>query len=387
MDNQEVNISDVRGDVVGTGASGIVAKEIHGNVIQVVINSEDLARQLGEINKVPADVKQKQSAGIEGNKVSQDSELLRETISELLEVIRSSNRKGNKVDEIQAGELHLSQVDLLLKKAILLKSEADQMYFEQLDKSARKDSSSPVQEYGTAGLDLDKVLTDFDDKAYLNKLREAYGLLKEAIDIDPANTEVLLHMAQLLIELTPDDPTDEQKLLYRVQNLLNNPKDDAERFRLAQATFLLATTGNHLHKGMLKDARRMFKKLGRNEWVRQCDDLLGKGKQTMGAAPQQQVFEPIGQWSILVSDFVGSTMNVTFHANGYFEAIQQTGMYGASVQAAGQWAFIPAQRMLQLQGMINGFQPFFMGILIQYQQENVFYGVGTDGYSYTLQKN
>ncbi len=387
MSNQEYSTGDIQGDVIGAGASGIAAKAIHGNVIQVIIRSEDVARQLGMISGVPTEVKQDQAAGIEGNKDNRDTKLLQENISELLEVIRSSNRQGNNVNEIQAGDLHISQVELLLKKAILLKSEADQMYFDQLDEYALKDSSSPVQQYGTAGLDLDKVLTDFDDKAYMDKLREAYDLLEEAIDIDPANTEVLLHMAQLLIELTPDDSTDEQKLLFRIQNLLNNPKDDSERFRLAQATFLLATTGNKLHKGMLKDARRMFKKLGRYEWVRQCDDLYEKEKKTVGAPPQPPAFEPLGHWSIRVSDYVGSTMQLTIHPNGYFEASQQAGMYGMIVQATGQWAFIPAQRMLQLQGLVNGFQPFMLGILIQHQQGNVFYGVGIDGYSYTLQKS
>ncbi|MFW6290103.1 MAG: tetratricopeptide repeat protein [Mariniphaga sp.] len=386
MNNQEYNTGDIQGDVIGAGSSGIAAKAIHGNVIQVIIGSEDVARQLGMISEVPTEVKQDSAAGIEGNKSSHDTKLLQDNISELLEVIRSSNRQGNKVNEIQAGELHYSQVELLLKKAILLKSEADQMYFDQLDDHALKDSTSPVHQYGTAGLDLDKVLSSFDDKAYLDKLREAYELLEEAIDIDPANTEVLLHMAQLLIELTPDDPTDEQKLLFRIQNLLNNPKDDSERFRLAQATFLLATTGNKLHKGMLRDARRMFKKLDRNEWVRQCDDLLAKAGKSGIAGPRQMAFEPSGHWSIQVSDYVGSTMELTVHPNGYFEATQQAGMYGMIVQATGQWAFMPAQRMLQLQGLVNGFQPFMLGIMIQHQQGNVFYGVGIDGYSYTLQK-
>ena len=40
--------------------------------------------------------------------------------------------------------------------------------------------------------------------------------------------------------LTPDDPSDEEKLLIKIQNLLNEPKNDAEKFRLAQANLLLS---------------------------------------------------------------------------------------------------------------------------------------------------
>jgi hypothetical protein len=43
--------------------------------------------------------------------------------------------------------------------------------------------------------------------------------------------------------------------------------------------------------------------------------------------------------------------------------------------------------MLQLQGMVNGFQPFMLGIVIQGQQYEGYYGAGTDGYSYFLTKD
>ena len=52
------------------------------------------------------------------------------------------------------------------------------------------------------------------------------------------DTEVLLLMAELLIELTPDDPTDERKLSTGARRLLEQPKDYAERARLAQASYL-----------------------------------------------------------------------------------------------------------------------------------------------------
>lgn len=43
---------------------------------------------------------------------------------------------------------------------------------------------------------------------------------------------------------------------------------------------------------------------------------------------------------------------------------------------------MPYYRMLQFQGLINGFQPFVLGITIQGQQPNGFYGFGTDACGY-----
>jgi hypothetical protein len=396
MENQDFNISDNKGDLIGAGAKGVVAREIHGNVINLYVNSQDMTERLNQVGKMPTEVKQNQAAGMQGSQTSDHPEQLLESINELLELVKSSNRGGGKINEVKSGDFHISQVELLLKKAILIKSEADQMYFDQMAKNKHKDA-------GTYQVNLSKMLAGFDQKAHDTKLQEAYDLLDEANKLEPANTEVLLHMAQLLIELTPDDPNDEERLLRRIQNLLTAPKDDAERFRLAQATFLLATSGDQIHHQSLQDARAMFQKLGRNEWVRQCDDLLASvpgnhndqqhqqthqphqthpGQQTQ----QQPGFQPLGRWNIQVSDFMGSTMILNLHHNGYFDATQQTAMYGVIAQASGQWAYNPHQQMLQLQGMVNGFQPIMLGISIYNQYGNTYYGIGTDGYNYNFQK-
>jgi len=231
-------------------------------------------------------------------------------------------------------------------------------------------------------------------------------LLEEANQLDPTNTEVLLHMAELLIELTPDDPTDEQRLLYRVKQLLREPKDQAEQFRLAQATFLYATTSDPIRFNELSEARELFAKLGKATWVKHCDELLRSTHEggsvsspsqpdnppwlqpsspppTQQAPVLQQVFQPVGRWMVQVGDAVGSTMTLNLAPNGGFEAEQQAGL-GISIKGAGQWVFVPQQRMLQLQGLIGGFQPFMLGITIQAQQNNGYYGVGSDGYGYFL---
>jgi hypothetical protein len=393
MEKQDFNISNNQGDLIGAGAKGVVAREIHGNVINLYVNSQDAVDRLNQLGRMPTEVKQNQAAGMQGSRTAEHPEQLLESINELLELMKSSNRGGGNVNEVIAGDLHLSQVELLLKKAILIKSDADQMYFEQMSKNKPKES-------GSFQVDPNQMLAGFNQKAHTAKLQEAYDLLEEANKLEPANTEVLLHMAQLLIELTPDDPTDEERLLRRIQNLLIAPKDDAERFRLAQATFLLATSGDQIHTQSLQDARTMFERLGRNEWVRQCDDLLNAAsnqpynqqyqqpQQTQpGQQGQQQAgFQPVGRWNIQVSDFMGSTMLLNLHPNGYFDATQQTTVYGVIAQASGQWAWNPYQQMLQLQGMVNGFQPIMLGISIYNQVGNTYYGMGTDGYNYNFQK-
>ena len=78
-----------------------------------------------------------------------------------------------------------------------------------------------------------------DEQALRAKWQQAYALLQEANRLDPTNTEVLLHIAQLLTQLTPDDPGDEQKILYRIQKLLGNPRTDVERFQLARLVVIV----------------------------------------------------------------------------------------------------------------------------------------------------
>ncbi len=389
MKEQTFNTGNVGRDAVGIGATGVVASEIKGNVIQLVINSPEVAERMGLLQKMPTEVAQTQAAGMEGNTTTQNSEELQESINQLLGVIHTIKKSGKDVKEISANNIQLSQVELLLKKAILLKSDADQMYFDHI--ARKKTGGYPLQ--GGYSTDLSELLSGFNEKAHHAKLQEAFSLLQEANSLDPSNTEVLLHMAKLLIELTPDDPSDEQRLLRRIQNLLNAPKDKAEEFRLAQATFLLGTTSEPMHIQLLKDARRMFEKLGREEWVRQCDDLLKtieptspNHQQTKSTPPPPQTFQPEGQWNVQISDYASSTMQINLHHNGYFEATQNTGHFGITVQATGQWFYNPAQQLLQMQGSIGGIQPFMLGIMIHSGQGNVFYATGMDGYAYTFSR-
>lgn len=108
---------------------------------------------------------------------------------------------------------------------------------------------------------------------------------------------------------------------------------------------------------------------------------------TQSVPPPSGAFQPVGRWHIQVSDTVGSTMTLDLHPSGTFQAIQQLGSMGPAIQASGQWTFTPYNNLLQMQGLVNGFQPFSLGIAIQSQQGNVYYGIGSDNYGYALSRS
>lgn len=406
MAQESADIRNIKGDVVAAaGGSNIVGEEvtIKGDVnYYVIAPTPELMQRLKEIAAMPTEVQPGSAAGLEGSKTSPASKETQKDNSELMaKLLNALEKHGEGAKEIAAGDLHFSRVELLIKQAVLLKTEADQMLFDHIAKNRSRLEANGRTSYQ---IDLNNLLAGFDSSARMNKLKDAYGLLQEANRLDPTNTEALLHIAQLLIVLTPDDPADEQKFLFRIQNLLSSPRDDMEKFRLAQATFLLAVTQKPVNADLLRDARSMFEKLSRPEWVRQCDDLLaaaaagpapGRGMpygqpapapmqspQPMPVQPYPQpaAFQPTGRWRVQITD--GTIMSLELYPNGTFQGIQQG--YGFSIQGTGRWAFNPFNNMLQLQGMINGIQPFMLGIVIQGPQGMGYFGVGSDGHGYSF---
>jgi hypothetical protein len=395
MAEGSIDIKKVKGDVFGAGVEG--SGNIFGKNVTTIENqtnqtinlnlSLEASELFGKIAAMKTELRPGEAAGIQGSKTPEDNAEVQKGINEILELLKTPGKSGQFAREIQAGDLRISRVDLLVKKATLLKTEADQMLFDHLERNKNKIEQARAR---TGQVDLNSVFKDFDETARMSRLKEAYALLQEANELDPTNTEVLLHIAKLLIELTPDDTSDETRILYRIRNLLGSPKDDTERFHLAQATFLLATTSEPMHIESLSDARAMFEKLGRTEWVRQCDDLIAargrdasyRAMEPASALPQMAGFQPVGNWHIRVMDAVGSTMLLNINPDSTFQAVQQ--LSGLNIHAVGQWVFNPYNQMLQLQGMVNDFQPFMLGIIIQGQQYNGYNGTGTDGYGYFM---
>ena len=189
---------------------------------------------------------------------------------------------------------------------------------------------------------------DFDEKSKRSRLKDAFILLQEANEIDPTNTEVLLQMAELLVELSPDDTREQERILQRIQKLLGDPKNDREKFQLAKASFLHAITQDVPDKELLKQAGRIFESLGQTEWLRQCEELLADIPGQTSRVEAERLsdpnvrmrsggFNPAGRWHIQIMDAVGSIMDIEFYPNGTFQSVQQDASMGLNVQAAGQW--------------------------------------------------
>jgi tetratricopeptide (TPR) repeat protein len=261
-----IDISNIEGDVIGTDTSGtgnIVGKDVHytvtGNVFNINSPSSEYIQELRRILVVPNDP----SVGeISDTKVASTIHELRtidKHIEEILDLLRvTDTKRGMATKEIKAGEIAISRVDLLLKRAIMLIEQANR-YWNVVSKNS-------------------------DINMYRTKLKEAYRLLQEAFEIDQFNTGVLLYMAKIQGKLMPyTNQIKMREILYRIQGLLEIPHDDIEKFHLAQATFLLATSEKLIDEESLRDAREMFMELGRRDWQRQCDDLLQPEEKTMFA--------------------------------------------------------------------------------------------------------
>ena len=149
------------------------------------------------------------------------------SVDTALELLQRSEQAGAPAQGLQSGGLQISRVELLLKKAVLLEVEADEILFD-----AFLQAGNQTNEAG------ERVLPDgYDDTPRLTKLREAEKVLRDANQLDPANTEVLVHLALDVIEISPDHLAESLKLLNRVQQLISAPRDEVEKFRLAQAKF------------------------------------------------------------------------------------------------------------------------------------------------------
>ncbi|HKS29007.1 MAG TPA: TIR domain-containing protein [Pyrinomonadaceae bacterium] len=419
---------------------------LSGKTIELINPSDETLAPLNRINSVTADISYGQVAGVHGNRLPAYPQGTKRNIDEVLEVMnRAGREQGETVEELRAGDVSISRVDLLVKKSILLQAEAEEI---QLDKSLPEEERMA---------------------AHRERIKESYDLLREANKLDPVNTEVLLYMAQLLMVLTPEDAGDEERILNRIRKLLNEPKDEKEEFRLARATYLLSVTKRPPDTALLREARNVFTRLGQTKWVKQCDELLktsgaldaeAKGNMTdinvlwqtvkkwgdvfsqpkaganaappakptpqqpsappvqqpereavqrpQPAPPQQQAahpmpapqthtqpaqppvpsvaparFIPFGQWQIQVNDVFRSVVYLNLIPNGVCFGSQF--IRGAGhVQFRGRWNYNPQTNLFQLQGFINGVQSFMLNIIIHSVRGSAFYGVGSDGYAYLL---
>jgi tetratricopeptide (TPR) repeat protein len=260
MAKNPIDIKQVSGDAFGIGVSGsdnIIGKNIRynivnkGNVIQVMNPSKEFLSDLKTIQTTLTEISSDNNYfdKEEDAKTRYKLETIEKHIDGILQMVkRIEDEKGVQIQELRAGRLQFSRVDLLLKRAIVLVEQADRYW--------------------------NVVSKDSDINMYKSKHKEAYSLLQEANQHEQYNTEVLLYMAKVQCKLIPDNTTQMRKTLSHIQKLLAVPDNDTELFHLAEATFLLGTSSEPIDTESLEDARELFKRLGRRDWVRKCDGLL-----------------------------------------------------------------------------------------------------------------
>ncbi len=359
---------------------------VQGNVFHVRDPSPELLERLGATKRLSTEVQPGGGAAPPADPSAPDPRALERPLGEILTQVRAADRRGERVDTVAAGSLRFTRAELTLKEAVLLIAEADQIFLDQVRRDAARGGSVPGPP--PSGLDLAAMLQGFDDEAHSAKLREALSLLREARALEPTNAEVLLHLAKVMDGV--GQPPDEVRLvLYQVQRLLESPRSAADTFHLAQATFLLAMHGEMPHAEQVMVARGLFASIGRGEWVRQCDEVLGRlsgarASSGGGGYGAPGWFEPVGTWRAQLSD--GSTARFALLPNGMLQGVQRVTAFGMEAGFAGQWGYDPASRTLQLQGMVNGFTPFVLVIEIQGASGGGFIGYGSDGMQYLLRR-
>jgi hypothetical protein len=352
---------------------------VQGNVFHIQDPSPDLVAELSAFKAIQTEVKPNQfqtQAGLPAGEV----QALEQDAGTLLEQVRQAEGQGQAVEQVRVGGVQFGRVEILLKQAVLLKTEADQMFLDQVRQNRDRIS------WSSGRVDLVDLLDGLDDRAHTAKLSQAYEVLKEAHALEPANAEVLMHMAQVVSQID-GDRREPARLLYQAQALLTPPRSQAEAFHLAQVTFLLATNEEQVHTGQLRTARQMFVELGRDDWVRQCDELLRAAAEAgypQAVTPVQGGFQPVGTWQ---AEITGSgTLMLQLFPNGAMQGIQQIGSLENTIEFSGQWAFDASSQTIHLQGLVGGFLPFMLQITIQGQQGDVYTAAGSDGFMYSLRQ-
>lgn len=245
----------------------------------------------------------------------------------------------------------------------------------------------------TAQKSADRIWEDEpkQEPRWRKKYEEAYGYLERADKVTPDNPDVLLRMAQVQARLDPEYSTTAKTILYRLEDLIDEPMDDNQVRILGEAFYLHATLSEPPSEKLLQRARPLFQQLNDEQKMEQIDAqlkrvagpvVIQKAAAVTPPPAATQEFNPSGRWNIQVQDMVGSRLFVDFKANGSFLMQQQVGMY--QVPVSGNWNFNPLTRQLALQGVVNTFQPFILALTLGSAIPNGFIATGSDGIGYIL---
>ena len=212
--NKSINISSVQGDVIGAGVSGnanIIGKDIGytlmGNAMNVHVGSlsADTKESLKKlITTVPIKVESESSANHiqNGDKKNKETKLLEETNdaqkqirSVLDEVNNIEKASGEKIQEINAGDLQISR-DYLLLNDIILKGN-EQYYKKRYDQAIRWYNEALRRDPGN----LDGWLNKGTALMKKGNYKEAELCFENCLKINPFNPSALNNRAYSLAEI------------------------------------------------------------------------------------------------------------------------------------------------------------------------------------------
>ncbi|HEX2076250.1 MAG TPA: hypothetical protein VHG08_01025 [Longimicrobium sp.] len=420
----------VQGDVIGAGFSGdgnIIAGEL---TLNLQVATPEAAREIALL-AIPTELRSRSEAAAAPSATAPTAGgPVDQRIDEVLQTLRQLQANGVQAPTVQVGGVQLSPVDLLLKKATLLESEAAR----QPDGGVPQDEEEEAAGVG-------------DTRAFYANLEHARALLTEARRLEPYNAEVLLHLSRVSGLL--EDYEQERSLLQDARRLLDAPRDEREQFLRAQAMFLLEAVSEEPDRARITDARAVFERLGRTEWVRDIDALLAEqddaaqrrwgaadmeagmderggggnsppfdspapgkapgtrytggsglgqnggaagfggpaqvaamvghaGQRPPGRDQNAAAFTPVGRWSVQFYDSANSTMSLDLRPDGGMSGTQSAAVLGISVPFAGQWSW--QAPFLFMRGLINGAQPFFLQVALRTTTGDAMEGIDMNGW-------
>jgi len=386
---------------VGEGeATGLRVNEIN-RVDQIALTIHNPTPEQSQwamgIQGVPTELKPTKPGAPVNDSTRESLAAMEQQLQALSEELRQNDSTSQQMDRVQIGDVELSRVDLLVKQAVLLRTEAHQMIQSNMEKHGR---TNAVAGGGTG--------PDVPVAEATAKLEEAYDRLRDARRLAPTDPEVLLNLAQIMGDLGKK-PREVQPILLRVQQLLDPPRDNTERFHMAQALYLSATLGDDIDSEGVESARKLFSSLGREEWVALCNSKLQEDQDDASApspslasafpgsafpasefAPppamppsMSEVFQPVGRWNVSVSD--GTSWVFDFLPSGILQG-QGGNMFSGLQPVVGQWAYDPYTGRLQIGGVTGGVMPFGIMLFFQKQEGGAFHALGSDGNTHILKR-
>lgn len=242
--------------------------------------------------------------------------------------------------------------------------------------------------------------TPVEQEAWLAKFSSAYELLQKADGLQRDNPRVAFYLGRVLARLHPDKLDLAREQFRRVERILADTTNEAERNLIVEALVARATLTDPPNEKILERANALAQTLNdtfmqgqiakahdrlKPTHSRALEDFYGEAKpqrEPEPPSPSSNEFVPSGRWNIQVQDMVGSRMYIEFSNNGGFQMMQQVGMYQVPVK--GTWTFNPLTSQLALQGVVNTFQPLTLNMTISGKLPNGFAAVGSDGIGYVL---